>query len=90
LDLIDGIGLDALVKNRRHRLLDSAGARESGRSAPPRIIAKASAPSAPTRCVSAFAALATYGRTINFDLKTRRGLQELLQQAVECGAVCGR
>ena len=34
-----------------------------------------------------FASLATFGRTLNFDLAPLRGLSEFLQQAVECDAV---
>ena len=68
LDLIDGVDLDDAA-GQAHRRPDAAASerrhREGDAQGVPR---RASRPSAPTRCASRFASLATTGRDVRFDL----------------------
>jgi valyl-tRNA synthetase len=82
IDLIDGIGIDALVEKRTTGLMNPKQAEQIERSTR-KEFPKASRPSAPTRCASPSPASPSPGRDIKFDLQPLRGLPQLLQQAVE-------
>ena len=79
-NLIDGIELETLVK-RITGLMNPKLPRKSKR-APARSIRTASRRSARTRCVSRSRRMATFGRTINFDLKRARDTRI---SATSCG-----
>ncbi len=86
LDLIDGIELEALVKKSTSFAADPAGARESREAHPQGISARHRA--GRRRCAALHLRRAgDLWAHDQFRSQTRRGLQELLQQAVERGAL---
>jgi valyl-tRNA synthetase len=72
LDLIDGIELEPLVEKSTKSLADSAGARES-REAHPQGLPEGIPAIGTDALRFTFAALASYSRTINFDIKRAEG-----------------
>ena len=87
LDIVDGIGLEALVAKRTSGLMQPQLAAEHREEHAQAVSRRASPRTARTRCASRFAALASPEPRHPLRSGARRRLSQLLQQAVERGAL---